>query len=190
MPPSPLLFFVSVLLALALAARLSAPTWDRCLPEGSSPHPPHRPAEPLESNGRIFKLTDVLESGSLRLRLGVIDQQLESGGSGMVRVMVAGCLFFLTLTTCTKKTKRSIAGLEATSLRTVSTSSGIPWQTRRTYSWIILSFSWSATALNLYNSDFASVASRAWKVSTLCGHPAWGSTRSSSSLNTTPSPTR
>ena len=56
------------------------------------------------------------------------------------------------------QTKRSIAGLKATSLRAVSTSSRIPWQTGRTYSWIIFSFSWSATALNLYNTDFTSVA--------------------------------
>ena len=47
------------------------------------------------------------------------------------------------------------------------TSSRIPWQTKRTHPWIILSFSCSATALNLYNSDFAVVASRAWTVSTV-----------------------
>ena len=54
------------------------------------------------------------------------------------------------------------------------TSSRIPRQTKRTPPWIILSFSCSATALNLYNSDFAVVASRAWTVSTVTGHPAWG----------------
>ena len=43
----------------------------------------------------------------------------------------------------------------------------ILWQTQRTHLWIIFSFSWSATALHLYNSDFTSVASRAWTVSTL-----------------------
>ena len=72
-----------------------------------------------------------------------------------------------------KKTKRSIAGLRATSLRAVSTSCRILWQTSRTYSWIIFSFSWSATALNLYNSHFTRVASRAWTVSTVTWSSLW-----------------
>ena len=49
-----------------------------------------------------------------------------------------------------KKTQRSVVGLKAPSFRAVSTS-GIPWQTKRICSCQVI-FSFSATALNLYNS--------------------------------------
>ena len=90
-----------------------------------------------EPVGEHFKLTDVLEFGRpcIRLRLGFIGQVLENGGSEMVRGG-RGLPLLLNLDRVHQKTKRSIAGLKATSLRGVSTSGRYPWQTQRTHRWI------------------------------------------------------
>ena len=69
--PSPLLdFFVGAVLALALAARFSAPTWDPSF-RWKAPHHIVRISlqsfwDPVDEH---FKLTDVLESGRLSIRL-------------------------------------------------------------------------------------------------------------------------
>ena len=86
--PSPLLvFFVGVLLALALAARFSAPTWDPFFPEALHFILRISLQSLWDPVGEDVKLTDVLESERLcvRLRLSFIDQVLGSGGSVLVR---------------------------------------------------------------------------------------------------------
>ena len=143
---------------------------DLIFAESSSLHRPHQPAEPLRSSGGHVKLTDVLELGRLciRLRLGFVDQLFEGGGSAMVRGG-RGLFLLLNLDHVHKKTKQSIAD---------KLDTHTPW--------IILNFSWSATAVNWYNSDFTNVVSRAWTVSTVTWSSCVGSTRSPSSPNTTP----